>query len=80
MNDLLIFIPIEYKLSKLDQLTITNSQTINIIEEIKHNQFKQIVSLKVNVTDMHSNYIIGELFRLFSSIQYLIYNSCIDSK
>ena len=80
LDNLLIFIPLKCTMPQLYKITIKNSVTIDIIERIRQYRFEQILKLDISVTDLHSDYIIEELFRLFPCVQYLIYKSFIQSK
>jgi hypothetical protein len=80
IDQLLIFLPLESTLPQICELSIENNVTSDMIERIRHYQFKKIFKLEIGVTNEHSDYIIEELFLLFPCIQQLTYKSLINSK
>ncbi len=80
LNDLLIFMPLKNKMSRLNELTIKNTLTIDMIERIRSYRFEQIRTLEISISSVHSDYIIEELFRLFPSIKNLKITDYVESE
>ncbi|CAF1420210.1 unnamed protein product, partial [Didymodactylos carnosus] len=80
LNDLLGLIPLESTMPQLHELSIKDDVTSDMIEIMKHYQFKQIHKLEISVFSEYNDYVIEELSRIFLYTQYLIYKSPIQSK
>jgi hypothetical protein len=80
LNDLLIFMPLKDKIPRLNELTIKNTLTIDMIERIRSYRFEQIRKLELSISGVHSDYIIEELFRLFPSIYHLEVKDYVESE
>lgn len=76
----LIDFPLESIMPELCTLSIGNDVTIQTIELVKHHSWKQILRLKIGVSQEYRYYIIEELFRVFPRIEQLKYKSPIRSK
>ena len=79
LRDLLIFLPLENQIPQLNQLTIREQITKDMIEQFKFNRFQKIVKLRLNLTERDRHSIFEELFSLFPCVQYLRNHNDIQS-
>lgn len=80
LNDLLLFLPLQGKMRRLKELSVKNTITSTMIKQIRSHRFDQILKLEISISDEHTNYIIEELFRLFSFINHIEVKNYIQSE
>ena len=80
IDQLAEFLPLELIFPQLFELSIHQSVTINMIEQIRTSRFRQIRRLKLSVTDEYRDYTLEELFRLFPTVQEFFYDLPIASE
>ncbi|CAF3674161.1 unnamed protein product [Rotaria sordida] len=79
LDHLLVFIPLEYNMPQLHELTIKNSVTIDTVDRLSHYRFERIRTLHIRVNDENIDCIIEELFYLFPHIAHLTFTPRIKS-
>lgn len=80
LNDLLLFLPLIDKVPRLNELTIENTITSAMIQQIRSHRFDRILKLKISISKLHSHYIIEELFRLFPFIKQIEVTNYVESE
>jgi hypothetical protein len=79
LDNLLIFIPLKSRLPQLDELTMINNVTIDMIDVMRDYQFDQICKVEIRVAAEYIECIVEELFRLFPHTEHFVYKSIIYS-
>ena len=79
ISDLSMFQPLESIIPHLYELKIKDAVTLDAIERMKGDQFKQIRKLSISISNTDVNLILKELFHCFSHVESLIYMFTIDS-
>lgn len=79
-EELIEFLPLEINVPQLDQLSIDENVTIKMINRIRKYRFKQIRRLQVYLAAEYQNYIMEELFQIFSSVHDFFCKSPIQSE
>ena len=78
-NQLSSLVSLEHLMPRLNQLTVKNIVTIDMIERVRCTRFTQIHTLNIRTANEHVDCIVQELFRLFPRLECLTYKSTIKS-
>ena len=80
LDDLLLFTSLKNQMPHLNELTVKEEVTGEMIRRIKSHQFDQIIKLTMSVSFMYHDYIREELVHVFPCIEHLTDHSLIYSE
>lgn len=80
LKDLIFYTPLDCIMCRLDELSVKNEITMDMINQIKHLQFKQILKLHIKINNIDRNDLQDRLYRLFPSLQSIEYQSTNEFK